>query len=256
MKLKLIKGLAWLALTGLLAALSRWDAGFLVFPVFGENLRISPGLALVPLLGIGFGPLAGTMGALAGGYLAQVWVPQTAFAGEWTFAGAALTALICGLLVKRNWIGAFLAGMPAVVLWLVLSRGLPAAVFTLVFVTNLLVTTVLAGIFGTDFMGGPGPLYRLVGYLLVVWSGLSGGLLALAGLSAGYYTLPEYMWDGVALYQFLRFLFQFSGLALIPVWLGRMVIPRFFRREGDRLFPDRDNPVTGILNGLRRTFKK
>lgn len=220
--------LSYILLVGLTVLLARVPAGFEVFPVYGYGLRISLGVAMLASLGILFGPVKGTIGGMAAMFLSQTLVADVAFAGEYTWLALALVPLIAGMLTRRNWVGGLLVGLGALALWLRLSRGLEADVFASVFVAHMFISLMAAGIFGTELAGSPQPVLKATGWFMMILAAMSTGIVAVAALSASYYILPEYMWNGINLYSFLGFLYRLSLISLIPLLVARLVMPSFF----------------------------
>jgi len=259
--------LSYILLVGLAVLLARVPAGFEVFPVYGYGLRISLGVAILASLGILFGPVKGTVGAMAAMFLSQTLVADVAFAGEYTWLALALVPLIAGMLTRRNWVGGLLVALGVLALWLRMSRGLEADVFASVFVAHMFISLMAAGIFGTELAGSPQPVLKATGWFMMILAAMSTGIVAVAALSASYYILPEYMWNGINLYSFLGFLYRLSLISLIPLLVARLFLPSFFVLDDGywRLKNTGKKPglsgrsvqnMTGTLRDIFRRFRK
>lgn len=248
MRKQLIETGGCVLLAALAAGAARFDLGLVVFPVFGEGLRLGLGLVFVPALGILYGPLRGGLAALAAAWLGQYLYPEIAFAGPYTYLLAPVIALSCGWVRRRNWILSLLLGGAVLAFWIAGARGLDAGLFTQTFGVSVLVLPVVAGIFGTDFYASENYFLAVVGCLLLVVTGLAAGVFLGAGLALRYYDLPPFTWSGINLFSFLTYQYILSLLAVFPVVLLDVVLPH----AGFPVAPGSRAGHTGVLRRRRR----
>lgn len=226
MKKKIVNIVVYLLLIGLGVYLSQHDLGLQIFPVFGEARRIGLGLIMVPMMGIMYGPLFGTAGALAISYLGQMYYPEIAFAGPFTYVLAPLVAISCGWIKKRNWILSLALALGVVGYWYYM---LPAKVDTgslgLVFTLSAIAYTVAAGVYGTEFTNSDNYFVQVMGFLVILLAGMHVGIFFSVALSLGFYELPTFIWENMSIYTFLSIAYIFSFMALLPVLVFKIMLP-------------------------------
>jgi hypothetical protein len=249
MKKKIINIVAYLLLIWLGVYMARQDLGLQVFPVFGEARRIGLGLILIPLMGILYGPLLGAAGALAMAYLGQMYYPEIAFAGPYTYVIAPLIAISCGWIKKRNWILSMVLALAVVGFW---YYRIPVEVDTgslaFVFILSSVAYTLAAGVYGTEFTNSDNYFVQVMGFMLIILAGMHVGIFLSATLSVGYYELPSFMWENMSMYTFLSIAYIFSFVALLPVLVFKILLPNlglvlgkeYFWKDHGRLAKKRD----------------
>jgi len=214
-----------------------YDLGMEIFPVFGEARVVGLGLMMVPMLGIVYGPLYGSVGALIVAWVGQMLYPGIAFVGAYTFVIAPVVALSCGLIKKRNWFVALILGLLVIGYWLNLVQGvLDTGAMTLVFASSIVGFVVVAGVYGTDFTASNIYFVNVMGNLIIILAGMNTGMLLAAALATQFYVLPSFMWQSMNLYTFLTLTYLYAFLGLLPVLLVRILLPMVGVRLGKEYY--------------------
>lgn len=225
MKKKIMQGAAFLAVLGLAIGLGRFDLGLDVFPVFGLERRLGLSLIFYPLLGLVYGPLIGSVGALLVALSSLALWPATAFVGPLTFLIGPVAALVTGFIKKRNWFFALVLGLGVIAFWLYASRGLGAGALTLLFTVSIVGYTLISGVYAIDFTLSHNYMIQMVGLFFILLAGLHTAFLLAAALATAFYELPAYMWQQINHYTFLSYTYIYGLFSLLPTSLFLIVFP-------------------------------
>jgi len=204
-------------------------------PLMGVGGVMSVTTALLPLAGIMFGPVAGTLSAAIGCFIGQLIAPATAVLGVWSFLIGTVNALLAGLYWERkNWF--YVLGYCAltIVLWLSHPIGRSAWIFAVLFHGTGLVTAIVSCIFGRKWLLGKNVVLKTIVIFLMCYSSI---VMAAAGvdyLAIILWATPAITWKLLAFTAPVERLFFAIAATIVGVPL-MMALPKVGVLVGPRI---------------------
>ena len=190
-------------------------------PIIGTGGTMSISNCLIPLAGIFFGPIGGTLAAAIGCFIGQLLAPATAIFGIWSFLIGTIGALVAGLIADRKRIPAIVIAIIVFILWFVnpLGRAVPEEA---IYLGIGLVAAVVACFVGPKLLlaksaGKKGLGVLLISFAAIVVSALYGNWLALI-----MYQLPREAWIATLFIAPVeRLIFAIASMIIgVPLLIG------------------------------------
>jgi len=220
---------AILAASGLLPAI----------PLLGVGGVLSISTTFIPLAGIMFGPVAGTLAAAIGCFIGQLIAPATAVLGVWSFLIGTVNALVAGLYWERkNWFYVIGLSLLTIVLWLSTKIGRQALIFPIMFHGTGLVAAIFSCIFGRKWLLSKNVILKSVSIFTMSYSSIVIAACFVNFLIVALYSTPVITWKLLAFQAPVeRVVFSAAGVVIgLPLMValpkvGIMVGPRIEEPE-------------------------
>jgi uncharacterized membrane protein len=224
-------------------------------PILGAGSSFTLAVALYPLSGIFFGPLAGALCSAAGGFIGGLIMPHTAWIGPFTFIIGTTTAFTTGCIAWGNWPpitisrrgsfvinGGIIVYLIGTVLWFSQEIGRKVIVFPAVYYSAGFAALIAGSIFAGRIFAGKNQAVKFPVLWLCAFGGMIGGATIGNFFSLILLRMPRENWLLLTVMAPIeRLIFSFAaaligtpllaGLAKIGIFVGP-------QEEGD------NNPMT------------
>jgi uncharacterized membrane protein len=213
-------------------------------PILGTGSTFSVTAALTPLAGVFFGPVAGALCAMVGGFIGSLIAPHTAWMGMGTFIIGATTAFTAGLISRGYWPIGIIVYLIGAALWFTQEIGRNVLLIPLVYYGLGLIAVIIGGIFAPRWLAGTvkGPKFPAV--WLCAFGGMIGGASIGNYFSLLLYKLPETLWNALVIISPLeRAVFSLGAMLIgVPLLVG---LPKIGIFVGPDIKDDDVDTLTG-----------
>jgi len=176
-------------------------------PMLGTGSNFSLVALLSPLSGIFFGPLAGALCSIAGGFIGSLVAPHTAWLGMGTFIIGTVTAFTSGCIAWGGWPlmtlnrrgslvinGGIVVYIIGILLWFSQETGRGMVIFPLVYYSAGCIALIVGGFLAGRILAGKNNALKLP----IVWLCSFGGMIGGATIGNFFflilYQLPRETW--------------------------------------------------------------
>jgi hypothetical protein len=223
-------------------------------PIIGAGSPFTLAVALYPLSGVFFGPLAGALCSAAGGFIGSLIAPHTAWIGPFTFIIGTTAAFTTGCIAWGNWPlitinrrgsfvinGGIIVYLIGTLLWFSQEIGRNVPIFPIVYYSAGFAALILGSIVAGKILAEKNQALKFPILWLCAFGGMIGGATIGNFFSLILLRLPRENWLLLtAQAPIERLIFSF-GAAIIgtPLLIGLAKIGIFVgpQEEGD------DNPI-------------
>jgi hypothetical protein len=213
-------------------------------PIIGTGSPFTLAMALSPLSGIFFGPLAGALCSAAGGFIGGLIAPHTAWMGPFTFIIGTTTAFTTGCIAWGNWPpvainrrgsfvinGGIIVYLIGTVLWFSQEIGRNVPIFPFVYYTAGFAALMIGSFFAGKILAGKNHALKFPILWLCAFGGMIGGATIGNFFSLILLRLPRENWILLTVMAPIeRLAFSFgaaligtpllAGLAKIGIFVG------------------------------------
>jgi uncharacterized membrane protein len=220
-------------------------------PIMGAGSSFTLAMALSPLSGVFFGPLAGALCSAAGGFIGGLIAPHTAWMGPFTFIIGTFTAFTTGCIAWGKWPpitinrrgsfvinGGIIVYLIGTVLWFSQEIGRSIPIFPIVYYSAGFAVLIVGTVFAGEVLAGKNPALKFPMIWLCAFGGMIGGATIGNFFSLILFRLPRETWILLTVMAPIeRLVFSF-GAALIgtPLLVGLAKIGIFVGPQ-----PEADN---------------
>jgi len=181
-------------------------------PIWGTGSSFSVSMALSPLSGIFFGPVAGALCSAVGGLIGSLIAPHTAWMGIGTFIIGATTAFTAGCIAWGKWPpiaindngsinfnGGIIVYIIGTILWFTQETGRSLIRLPLIYYGLGFIAMIAGIIFSGRLFRSAGKLQKFPAIWLCAFGGLVGGATAGNFFSLILYKLPKEIWNALTI---------------------------------------------------------
>jgi uncharacterized membrane protein len=199
-------------------------------PIMGTGSPFTLAMALSPLSGVFFGPLAGALCSAAGGFIGSLIAPHTAWIGPFTFIIGTCTAFTTGCISWGSWPpitinrrgsfvinGGIIVYLIGTVLWFSQEIGRSVPIFPAVYYSAGFAALIVGSVFAGKILAGKNQALKFPILWLCAFGGMIGGATIGNFFSLILFRLPRENWLLLTVIAPIeRLVFSF-GAALIGV---------------------------------------
>jgi len=160
----------------------------------GTGGTMSVSAILVPLAGVLFGPVAGTLVGCIGQFIGFLIAPSGAWLGMFTFTIGTVTALTVGLASRGKGAIAIIINLVVIALWFAQEIGRKAWIFGLVNGAYGILCLLIATFVGKKFIMSKSVVKQAIGIFTCCCGGMMTSLMYANNLSLYLFKTPAITW--------------------------------------------------------------